>query len=97
MASRPNVQSNEDRLIARYPASEAAEKGRRRLATAGWAVPSWPARWGGQGLPAWADEVVATELTPALMLDAMRSGVSECIAEPVTADSVGTAEALAAE
>jgi alkylation response protein AidB-like acyl-CoA dehydrogenase len=35
---------------------------RRRLAGAGWAVPSWPERWHGRGLPAWADEVVADEL-----------------------------------
>ncbi len=38
---------------------------RRRLADAGWAAPSWPARWGGQGLPAWADDVVAHELVTA--------------------------------
>jgi alkylation response protein AidB-like acyl-CoA dehydrogenase len=38
---------------------------RRRLAAAGWAVPSWPARWGGQDLPAWADDVVADELVAA--------------------------------
>ena len=35
---------------------------RRRLADAGWAAPSWPARWGGRGLPAWADDVVGDEL-----------------------------------
>jgi pilus assembly protein CpaE len=35
--------------------------------------------------------LVAVELTPALMLEAMRSGVNECVAEPLTADSVGGA------
>jgi alkylation response protein AidB-like acyl-CoA dehydrogenase len=35
---------------------------RRLLARSGWAVPSWPRRWHGKGMPAWADEVVAGEL-----------------------------------
>ncbi len=35
---------------------------RARLAGAGWAVPSWPRRWYGQDLPAWADDLVAREL-----------------------------------
>ncbi len=35
---------------------------RTRLVSAGWAVPSWPRRWFGRDLPAWADEVVAAEL-----------------------------------
>lgn len=32
------------------------------LVDAGWAVPSWPERWYGRGLPAWADGVVRDEL-----------------------------------
>ena len=32
------------------------------LLASGWAVPSWPPRWHGRGLPAWADELVGTEL-----------------------------------
>jgi alkylation response protein AidB-like acyl-CoA dehydrogenase len=35
---------------------------RELLLQAGWAVPSWPRRWHGQALPAWADELVASEL-----------------------------------
>jgi pilus assembly protein CpaE len=35
--------------------------------------------------------LVAMDLTPALMLEAMRSGVNECVAEPLTADNVGGA------
>ena len=35
---------------------------RTQLLDAGWAVPSWPQRWFGRGLPAWADEVVSAEL-----------------------------------
>jgi alkylation response protein AidB-like acyl-CoA dehydrogenase len=38
---------------------------RRRLVAARWAVPSWPARWQGRDLPAWADDVVATGLAEA--------------------------------
>ena len=35
---------------------------RELLVDAGWAVPSWPERWYGRGLPAWADEVVRSEI-----------------------------------
>jgi alkylation response protein AidB-like acyl-CoA dehydrogenase len=35
---------------------------RRLLARSGWAVPSWPTQWHGQGLPAWADDLAAAEL-----------------------------------
>jgi alkylation response protein AidB-like acyl-CoA dehydrogenase len=35
---------------------------RRLLLASGWAVPSWPERWHGRGLPAWADELVGNEL-----------------------------------
>jgi len=35
---------------------------RELLLESGWAVPSWPRRWYGRGLPGWADELVAAEL-----------------------------------
>lgn len=35
---------------------------RALLVSEGWAVPSWPRRWHGRGLPGWADDLVATEL-----------------------------------
>jgi pilus assembly protein CpaE len=35
--------------------------------------------------------LVALELTPTLMLDAMRAGVSECVAEPLTGENIGSA------
>jgi alkylation response protein AidB-like acyl-CoA dehydrogenase len=35
---------------------------RKALVASGWAVPSWPERWHGRGLPAWTDDVVADEL-----------------------------------
>jgi alkylation response protein AidB-like acyl-CoA dehydrogenase len=54
---------------------------RRLLADAGWAAPSWPERWGGRGLPAWADDVVARALQAA---DAVGtpSGVAMGLAAP---------------
>ena len=36
---------------------------RERLVSSGWAVPSWPVRWYGKGLPAWADDIVADEIS----------------------------------
>jgi len=38
---------------------------RRDLFDSGWAVPSWPARWGGRDLPRWAEDVVARALAAA--------------------------------
>jgi alkylation response protein AidB-like acyl-CoA dehydrogenase len=38
---------------------------RELLLQARWAVPSWPERWFGRGLPAWADAVVAEEIKAA--------------------------------
>jgi alkylation response protein AidB-like acyl-CoA dehydrogenase len=35
---------------------------RELLLESGWAVPSWPRRWYGRGLPAWADELISNEL-----------------------------------
>jgi alkylation response protein AidB-like acyl-CoA dehydrogenase len=35
---------------------------RELLVDSGWAVPSWPERWYGRGLPAWADDVVRREI-----------------------------------
>ena len=38
---------------------------RRELYASGWAVPSWPARWGGRDLPRSAEDVVARALAEA--------------------------------
>lgn len=38
------------------------EAWRVQLVDAGWAVPSWPRRWGGREMPTWADALVAAEL-----------------------------------
>lgn len=40
----------------------ALSKWRSLLADHGWAAPSWPERWSGQDLPAWADDLVGAEL-----------------------------------
>ena len=52
-------------VAAAWDPDQALVDWRRRLADAGLIVPSWPARWGGRGLPAWADDVVAQELVAA--------------------------------
>jgi len=38
---------------------------REVLVDSGWAVPSWPSRWHGRGLPAWADKLAAEEIRQA--------------------------------
>jgi alkylation response protein AidB-like acyl-CoA dehydrogenase len=45
-----------------WDAEMALRDWRELLLQAGWAVPSWPRRWHGRGLPAWADDLVAGEL-----------------------------------
>src|SRR5258708_35468025 len=35
---------------------------RQLLLASGWAVPSWPRRWRGRGLPAWAADPAGSEL-----------------------------------
>jgi alkylation response protein AidB-like acyl-CoA dehydrogenase len=41
---------------------------RERLLASGWAVPSWPARWFGRGLPEWSVPVVQAEILGAEIL-----------------------------
>ena len=38
---------------------------RELLVSSGWAVPSWPVRWHGKGMPVWADKTVADEMRTA--------------------------------
>ena len=49
---------------------------RTRLLDAGWAVPSWPRRWFGRQLPAWADDVVANELARCGAVSSVPSGLA---------------------
>jgi pilus assembly protein CpaE len=41
--------------------------------------------------PATSVVLVATELTPGLMLEAMRAGANECVAEPLNGETIGSA------
>ena len=54
---------------------------RRALVAAGWATPSWPARWGGRDLPRWADDVVAEALATAGAVG-LPLGVGTALAAP---------------
>jgi len=47
---------------------------RERLVESGWAVPSWPERWYGKGLPPWADDVVRAEIHRGGAIAAMPAG-----------------------
>jgi alkylation response protein AidB-like acyl-CoA dehydrogenase len=49
---------------------------RTRLLESGWAVPSWPLRWFGRGLPAWADDVVRRELVACGAVASVPSGLA---------------------
>ncbi|HEY2552499.1 MAG TPA: acyl-CoA dehydrogenase family protein [Streptosporangiaceae bacterium] len=49
-------------VAARWDPDLSLSEWRRMLAAAGWAVPSWPRRWHGLGLPDWAGDLVADEL-----------------------------------
>lgn len=49
---------------------------RQRLLDAGWAVPSWPAHWFGRAMPAWADDVVASELAACGAVSTVPSGLA---------------------
>ena len=51
-----------DWVKAHWDPSMSLRTWRERLVESGWAVPSWPERWYGKGLPAWADEVVRSEI-----------------------------------
>ena len=49
---------------------------RTLLLNAGWAVPSWPERWYGKGLPAWADDVVRREIAACGAVSSVPSGLA---------------------
>lgn len=49
---------------------------RSLLVDAGWAVPSWPERWYGRGLPAWADAIVRDELRACGAVSQVPSGLA---------------------
>ena len=49
---------------------------RELVVEAGWAVPSWPERWYGKGLPAWADDVVRREIRRGGAVSSIPSGLA---------------------
>lgn len=49
---------------------------RTRLLDSGWAVPSWPERWFGKGMPAWADDVVRREIATCGAVASVPSGLA---------------------
>ena len=49
---------------------------RTLLLESGWAVPSWPERWYGRGLPAWADDAVRAELAACGAVSSVPSGLA---------------------
>jgi alkylation response protein AidB-like acyl-CoA dehydrogenase len=49
-------------VAAHWDPALALRQWRELLLESGWAVPSWPRRWYGRGLPAWADELISNEL-----------------------------------
>ena len=70
MTSGPGTVPTEEELRAQIRGFVSAEwdpdmslrDWREKLVDSGWAVPSWPQRWYGRGLPAWADAVVRSEI-----------------------------------
>jgi alkylation response protein AidB-like acyl-CoA dehydrogenase len=52
-------------LSANWDPEQSLLEWRELLADSGWAVPSWPTRWHGRGLPSWADKLVAEEIRTA--------------------------------
>src|SRR5689334_6547630 len=49
-------------VSAHWDPARSLREWRELLLDAGWAVPSWPERWYGKAMPAWADEVVRREI-----------------------------------
>lgn len=49
-------------VAANWDPSLSLRAWRERLVDSAWAVPSWPERWYGKGMPPWADDVVRDEI-----------------------------------
>jgi alkylation response protein AidB-like acyl-CoA dehydrogenase len=65
--ARPEAVREEVRswITANWDPSSSLLAWRRLLVDEGWAAPTWPRRWHGRGLPAWADSIVRQELQSA--------------------------------
>ncbi|MEO6651962.1 MAG: acyl-CoA dehydrogenase family protein [Ilumatobacteraceae bacterium] len=62
--------------LASWDASLSLRAWRTMLLESGWAVPSWPERWYGRDLPAWADDVVREELSACGAVASIPSGLA---------------------
>jgi len=61
---------------ANWDPSLSLREWRTLLLESGWAVPSWPKRWFGRGLPAWADDAVRSELAACGAVSSIPSGLA---------------------
>jgi alkylation response protein AidB-like acyl-CoA dehydrogenase len=61
---------------ANWDASLSLRAWRTLLLDSGWAVPSWPERWYGKGLPAWADDIVRNELAACGAVSSVPAGLA---------------------
>lgn len=61
---------------ANWDPSLSLRQWRTVLLDAGWAVPSWPERWYGKGLPAWADDVVRREIAACGAVSSVPAGLA---------------------
>ncbi len=61
---------------ANWDPSLSLRQWRTLLLDAGWAVPSWPERWYGKGLPAWADDVVRREIAACGAVSSVPAGLA---------------------
>jgi alkylation response protein AidB-like acyl-CoA dehydrogenase len=68
-------------VAAHWDPDRALVDWRRELFAAGWGAPSWPDRWGGRGLPRWADDEVARALADAGAVG-LPLGVGPALAAP---------------
>ena len=63
-------------VTAQWDPSMSLRSWRELLVDAGWAVPSWPERWYGKGMPAWADDVVRREIRRCGAVSSIPSGLA---------------------
>jgi alkylation response protein AidB-like acyl-CoA dehydrogenase len=63
-------------VAAHWDPSMSLRSWRESLVEFGWAVPSWPVQWYGKGLPAWADDVVRSEIRRCGAVASIPSGLA---------------------
>lgn len=63
-------------VVANWDPELSLVEWRTRLVDSGWAMPSWPERWYGRGLPAWADDVVRRVIAECGAVPTVPSGLA---------------------